>query len=33
MDPQTLPAYERSLYNAVKDRYKVAFEPLKIQGA
>jgi predicted nicotinamide N-methyase len=31
MDPQTLPAYERSLYNTVKDRYTVAFEPLKIR--
>jgi len=31
MDPQTLPDYERGLYNAVKDRYKVAFEPLKIK--
>lgn len=31
MDPQTLPAYERSLYNTVKERYKVAFEPLKIR--
>jgi len=31
MDPQTLPAYERSLYNTIKDRYKVAFEPLKIR--
>jgi len=31
MDPQTLPAYERDLYNAVKDRYTVSFEPLKIR--
>ncbi len=31
MDPQTLPTYERALYNTVKDRYKVAFEPLKIK--
>jgi len=31
MDPQTLPDYERALYNTIKDRYKVAFEPLKIK--
>ena len=31
MDPQALPAYERSLYETVKERYKVAFEPLKIR--
>ncbi len=31
MDPQTLPAYERDLYNAVNDRYTVSFEPLKIR--
>lgn len=31
MDPQTLPAFERTLYNDIKDRYKVAFEPLKIR--
>ena len=31
MDPQTLPTYERSLYNTIKDRYTVAFEPLKIR--
>jgi predicted nicotinamide N-methyase len=31
MDPQTLPAHERQLYNAIKDRYTVAFEPLKIK--
>lgn len=31
MDPQTLPTYERTLYNTIKDRYKVAFEPLKIR--
>ena len=30
MDPQTLPSFERTLYNTIKDRYKVAFEPLKI---
>jgi predicted nicotinamide N-methyase len=30
MDPQTLPAFELTLYNTIKDRYKVAFEPLKI---
>jgi predicted nicotinamide N-methyase len=31
MDPQTLPAFELTLYNTIKDRYKVAFEPLKIR--
>lgn len=31
MDPQTLPAFELSLYNTIKDRYKVAFELLKIR--
>lgn len=31
MDPQNLPAHERTLYNAIKDRYSVAFEPLKIR--
>jgi len=31
MDPQTLPAYERQLYNAIKERYTVAFEPLRIK--
>jgi len=31
MDPQTLPAHERQLYNAIKDRYTVAFEPLRIK--
>lgn len=31
MDPQTLPAAELTLYNAIKQRYKVAFEPLTIR--
>lgn len=31
MDPQTLPALERTLYNTIKEQYKVAFEPLKIK--
>jgi predicted nicotinamide N-methyase len=31
MDPQTLPAHERELYNTIKKRYTVAFEPLKIR--
>ncbi len=31
MDPQTLPAFELTLYNSIKDRYKVAFELLKIR--
>lgn len=31
MDPQTLPANERALYQTIKDRYTVAFEPLKIR--
>ncbi|MGD9949865.1 MAG: methyltransferase [Desulfobulbus sp.] len=31
MDPQTLPEQELNLYNAIKSRYKVAFEPLKIR--
>lgn len=31
MDPQTLPIEELNLYNAIKSRYKVAFEPLKIR--
>lgn len=31
MDPKTLPAFERTLYNNIKDRYKVAFEALKIR--
>jgi predicted nicotinamide N-methyase len=31
MDPQTLPAHERELYNTIKNRYTVAFEPLKIR--
>jgi predicted nicotinamide N-methyase len=31
MDPQTLPAFELTLYNTVKDRYKVAFELLRIR--
>jgi len=29
MDPQTLPDRERALYNAVKERYTVAFEPFR----
>lgn len=31
MDPQTLPAHERELYNTIKKRYTVAFEPLRIR--
>ena len=31
MDPQTLPAFELTLYNTIKDRYTVAFELLKIR--
>lgn len=31
MDPQTLPEQELQLYNTIKSRYKVAFEPLKIR--
>ncbi|MCL2341097.1 MAG: protein N-lysine methyltransferase family protein, partial [Proteobacteria bacterium] len=31
MDPQTLPEKERALYNAIKERYTVAFEPLRIR--
>ncbi|MCL2789734.1 MAG: protein N-lysine methyltransferase family protein [Desulfobulbus sp.] len=31
MDPQTLPDRERALYNAIKERYTVAFEPLRIK--
>ncbi len=31
MDPQTLPPVELALYNSIKDRYTVAFEPLKIR--
>lgn len=31
MDPQALPAFERTLYNTIKERYKVAFESLKIR--
>jgi predicted nicotinamide N-methyase len=31
MDPQTLPAFELTLYNTIKDRYKVAFELLRIR--
>ena len=31
MDPETLPAHERQLYNGIKDRYTVAFEPLRIK--
>ncbi|MCL1980653.1 MAG: protein N-lysine methyltransferase family protein [Proteobacteria bacterium] len=31
MDPQTLPASELALYNAIKTRYSVTFEPLRIR--
>ena len=31
MDPQTLPEKELQLYNAMKSRYTVAFEPLRIR--
>jgi len=31
MDPQTLPEKELHLYNTIKSRYKVAFEPLKVR--
>jgi predicted nicotinamide N-methyase len=31
MDPQTLPAEARALYEGIKNRYTVAFEPLKIR--
>ena len=30
MDPQTLPAREKALYDKVKEQLKVAFEPLKV---
>jgi 2-polyprenyl-3-methyl-5-hydroxy-6-metoxy-1,4-benzoquinol methylase len=30
MDPQTLPARQKALYNTIKKQYKVAFEPLSI---
>ncbi|PIE57124.1 MAG: methyltransferase [Desulfobulbus propionicus] len=30
MDPQTLPAEELALYTSLKQRYKIAFEPLKV---
>ncbi len=32
MDPQTLPAGEQELYRNIKKHYKVAFEPLKMDG-
>ena len=32
MDPRTLPPQQLHLYEAIKNQYKVAFEPLKIQG-
>lgn len=32
MDPQTLPVEERAIYNTIKQRYSVAFEPLKIRA-
>ncbi len=31
MDPQTLPEKELHLYNTIKSRYKVAFEPFKVK--
>ncbi len=30
MDPQTLPSEELHLYNAIKQRYQVAFEPFRV---
>ena len=30
MDPQTLPAPARTLYDAIKNQYRVAFEPLTV---
>lgn len=32
MDPRTLPPQHLRLYETIKNQYKVAFEPLKIQG-
>lgn len=32
MDPQTLPAKERALYNTIREQYKVGFEPLHLGG-
>lgn len=32
MDPQTLPADARALYEKIKSRYKVGFEPLQLGG-
>jgi predicted nicotinamide N-methyase len=32
MDPRTLPPSQFGLYEAIKNQYQVAFEPLKIQG-
>ena len=31
MDPNTLPAEEQALYQAIKQRYTVAFEPFKVR--
>ncbi len=31
MDPQTLPSEELHLYNAIKQRYQVAFEPFRVR--
>ncbi len=31
MDPQTLPERELALYTSIKEKYKIAFEPLKIR--
>jgi len=31
MDPQTLPDDQREIYNRIRQRYKVAFEPLRLQ--
>lgn len=30
MDPQTLPSEELHLYNTIKQRYQVAFEPFRV---
>ncbi len=32
MDPQTLPAVERALYDTIRQQYKVGFEPLQLGG-
>jgi len=32
MDPQTLPAEQKALYEKIKQQYKVAFEPFSVAG-